>query len=106
MLSMTTFRNWKQIWSIKSHVITMWPNSAKFHYLATLYSNIFSHFHLNKQFQNKVCWTQSSIKKYLKVAVLDFNFSFDILATVLATIPNIGQFFKNFMVGHSACQAN
>jgi hypothetical protein len=41
----------------------------------------------------------------LKAVFWTFNLSFNILASVLATFPNIGQIFAQFS-GHSGCRTH
>jgi hypothetical protein len=53
------------------------------------------------QFQNMECCTYFKIKNSWVDMFWTFNLSFDILATVLATFPNIGRFFSQYS-GHSA----
>ncbi len=53
----------------------------------------FLHFQTNDQFQNMVCCTHFGIWMQMYWIL---NLIFDILATVLATFPNIGRFFSIF----------
>jgi hypothetical protein len=57
-------------------------------------------FYANKQFKNMVCDSHFNIQKQFDAIIWTFNLSFDILATVLATLPSIGRFFQSS--GHSA----
>ncbi len=52
------------------------------------------------QFQKMECCTYFKIKNSWVYMFWTFNLSFVILATVLATFPNIGRFFSQFS-GHS-----
>ena len=55
----------------------------------------FCNFHQNKQFQNIISCIYFNLQKQFDVTILNF----DILATILATFPKIGQLFQ--YSGHS-----
>ncbi len=57
-------------------------------------------FSANKQFQNMICCSYFNIKRSWVQMFWTFNLSFNNLATVLATFPNIGRMFVQIS-GHS-----
>jgi len=95
----------KNYWpKVKGHCWAVWPDWAKFCFLATFYLSIFLHFQL-KLFQNMIWYTYFYIKSSSVLRFWTFNLSHDILATVLATFPNIGRIFVKFC-GHSVTETS